>query len=172
MSNDDQTESQTEQDNLVGYGFAKTEPPLVRRKVAVQSPTSDKLAGFVGVEKRRTDGARVYTAMRTDYHFYRVGGGYAFSDSILNRLEHDYDVSRILIHEGSDPEDDVYEFPARAYYNDGEPVEQGHLLDESDPQTYVPLEDHLFEWESHAISMFTQSFENACDRIFSKRGWN
>lgn len=146
----------------------RPDPPQVRRRRFVRSPTKDKLAGFIGVETNRGSTATVYTTLRRGHHFYSKGMGYAISDSILARCER-HGVARIFVHEGAEPDDDVHEFSAADYYN-GTPVPASDLETERDPQTYVHIDEQLHEWSNFARALFTQSFERACERIGRHNG--
>jgi hypothetical protein len=164
----------SDQHDLTDYGIETTEnkAPLVRRKVIVWSPTAEgKPAGFVGRDRAR--GYKIYTSRRKPYHFYRAGDGYALSDAIIRRLSRG-DIERILFHtydDSSDTAGDVYEFTVRQFV-DGESVPREDLLDQTDPQTYVPLPDARNAWEYLANDLFVQEFGEAMDRITEKRGWD
>jgi len=149
---------------------ATVDRPYCERKLIKQSPHTGKIAGFICRELRRP--MTVYTSLRARSHFYREGGGYAVSDSILESLEKHH-VSRILVHTGTDEESfDAYEFAIRQYTADGKDVPGHWLEDESDTQTYVPVGDALHEWPfNYDESMFKYPFRAACDRI-DWRGYN
>lgn len=154
--------------DLSNYGVDPEKEPRVYRKAWVKSPTTGKIAGFTGVERRRGNNAMVYTTLRSDWHFYEKGGGYAISDSILSTLE-GLGVSRVLVHEGTTPEDDVYEFRAQDYFT-AESIPDGDLEDEGDPQSFVSLDEHLHHWPNYSAALFVESFEDACERIGTRRG--
>lgn len=158
-----------EQGDLDQFGVNYDVPPLVHRKrtVTVKHDGETRLVGFVGYDRRRD--FRVYTSRRSDYHFYREGDGYAISQSAIEQA-HSVDVSRVLVHEKNDPHA-VYEFPLREYVM-GSKVQHGHLQDGDDTQRYVPVETAMNEWDGHAEEMFVEPFEQAMDRITSKRGWD
>lgn len=150
---------------LDNYGAGDTtSPPLVERKAVVNAPTSGKIAGFVGRVKNNR-GNVVYTTRRTGYHFYQKGGGYAISDSILKRLGNT-GTSSVFVHEKGSG--DVYEF-GLSQYGYGEPVPDGDLMDESDPQSYVPLDEATYVWENHADDLFVRSFEDALTYIDNRK---
>jgi hypothetical protein len=152
----------TDDSNLSNFGIAGTPPPLVERKRIVQSPHTGKIAGFIGKEKRRD--YRAYTTLRTGFHYYYDGGGWAISDSILDIIE-EVGVSRIYVHEGTERDDDVHEFTARQYLDHGTAVPEPDLYDEDDPQTYVEEEERIHKWEDHAVGLFQRTFEDALDEI-------
>lgn len=157
-----------EQATLRGaFGVPELPPPRVRRKAVVREPIEEKLAGFIGVERARDGSMRVYTTLRSNFHYYYEGEGWAISDAILADLQ-EHDVARIFVHDGTDVDDDVYEFAATDYF-DGESVPERDLHNEADPQTYTPEENALHVWENHAVSLFERSFEQACDDIFERR---
>lgn len=138
--------------------------PFCERKVIRQSPHTGKIAGFVCHDISR--GLCVYTTLRGRRHLYEKGEGYAVSDSILANLPGS--CSRILIHDGKDPEPfGVWEFTVRQY-EDGPSVPEGDLDDPADTQRYVPLDDHIDQWEfERERRLFRHPFHEAVDRI----GW-
>jgi len=156
--------------DLTDFGMPEVKPPLVKREYPVLSPTTGKVAGFLGSEVRRDTDMSVYTTLRGRRHFYREGGGYAVSNRILD-LCAEMGVNRIVVHEGTSDTDDVLEYPARAYFNSESEVHEADLENPQDPQTYVPVESYLHKWADHAAALFVSEFERACDRIRSKRGW-
>lgn len=157
MTNDDQQQT-----------FRQPDPaPFIERKRVVPAPTApDKPAGFVGRARNRSTengrGAVCYSTRRKGYHFYREGEGYAISDSILARLDR-IDASLIFAHEADTG--DVYEFPLRTYLN-GDPVPERQLLDENDPQTYVPIDEARYVWRDHHSKMFRRPFSEAVKRCW------
>ena len=153
---------------LSDFGARSTDdiPPLIFRKNAVESPTSPgKPAGFVGYDRRREH--RVYITRRKEYHYYKSGYGYAISDYIINRVGR-ADISRIVIHAVEDG--NVYEFGYHAYRDDAEPVPDSLLLDQNDPQSYVPVGDCLSSWKGLGEDVYVDPFETVMERI-SGRGW-
>jgi len=164
MSDDD-----NKQNTLRRFGVETNEHkvPKVHREVIVWSPTDDSIpVGFVGRDRRR--GVDVYTTRRKAYHYYRKGEGWAISNSILKRLERT-GIGRILVHTAE--EGDVQEFLTRDYVDFGEPVPRDDLIDDDDPQRFVPDDEARNEWPGLGEEMFTSSFSRAMDRITSKRGW-
>jgi hypothetical protein len=157
------------QNRLADHGIATVQKPLVKREYPLLSPTTGKVAGFLGKEVRRGEGTLVYTTLRSGYHYYYEGGGWAVSDEILETCR-GRGISRIIVHEGTE-DDDVHEFPAPAYYRDGQQVSEQDLEDPGDPQTYVPEEARLHHWPDYADSLFVRSFEDACQYIRETRGW-
>lgn len=153
--------------DLTDFGVSPVQPPVVHRKAIQRSPTTGKIAGFVGREVNRGNDTTVYTTLRSSRHFYYEGDGWAISDSILRKIE-TIGVSRILIHDGTDEQDDVYEYRARDYYDSEKQVHEQDLEDTDDPQTYVKQDRAVHEWEGHAAFLFVDSFEAALQRIDSK----
>ncbi len=157
--------------DLTKFGLRTTEGvmPLVYRRAVVWSPTApSKPAGFVGKDRRRD--YKVYTTRRKPYHFYREGNGYAVSNSILSTLA-ETGVSRIIFHTADG--EDVYEFATRQYVQDAEQVPEHELLDEDDPQAYVPVDEARNVWyrPDNPNDLFVESFEDAMDRLDNKTGW-
>lgn len=141
-------------------------PPDCHRKAVVAAPTPDKhIAGFVARERARE--MTVYTTLRGYSHYYRSGGGFAISESILDLLA-DHGVSRLYVLDtrGADsPETaDVLEFTLREY-RDGEEVPEFDLQHPEDPQRYLPEDATRFRWEKLGTDMFASSFQHALDRI-------
>lgn len=160
----------TDETDLTDFGAKTTEGvlPLVYRRAVVWSPTDDSIpVGFIGRDRRRD--YTVYTSRRKPFHFYRDGGGYAVSDSILSKIKR-AGVSRIVFHTADDS--DAYEFAARQYH-DGKPVPESELYDPEDPQTYVPLEESRHSWDldTNPNELFVEPFTNAMDRLSSRSGW-
>lgn len=139
-------------------------PPKCERKAIIQSPIHGKIAGFVCKELNRP--MKVYTTRRFGSHYYRNGDGYAISDSILRKLRR-YDIPRVFVHDGHGERDHVWEFQTRQYIEEGKSVPSHELQDESDPQTYVPLDEYLYLWEGRADDLFRRTFSEAVERI----GW-
>lgn len=151
--------------DLADFGAsANVEPPLVERRYIEQSPHTGKIAGFLGHEKRR--GLDVYTTLRSKSHYYNKGGGWAISDVILDDVAR-IDATLIFVHDGTDADDDVYEFRAEDYIKYGHAVPAADLDDPDDTQTYVPGEEAIRVWEGHAADLFVRPFKEACERI----GW-
>lgn len=155
--------------DLADFGVGQVRPPLLRRKRIVRTPIEEKIAGFTCRELRRDTNPVVYSTLRTRKHFYREGDGWAISDKILAHLEN-VGVSRIFVHEGTKPTDDVYEYRASDYYQSEKHVHEKDLEDERDPQTYVKKDEYMHEWPDHAADLFDRSFEDALDRI-NERKW-
>lgn len=159
----------TDDTTLSEYGVESDEPipPLVHRKAVVWSPTKpDTPVGFLGLDRRRD--YRVYTTRRKSYHYYQKGEGYAISDAILGKLEK-AGASRILIWT---PDDNVYEFGTYQYRTEGEPVPEHDLLEESDPQTYVPVAEAINSWSPLSCrGLHVEEFGEAMGRLESKSGW-
>lgn len=159
--------------DLSDFGVPEVQPPVVQRKSIRNSPTTGKIAGFVGREVNRGNDTMVYTTLRSSRHFYYEGDGWAISDSILDTIE-DLGVSRILIHDGTDDRSDVFEYQARAYYDSEKQVHEQDLDDPTDPQRYTKKDNYLYKWEGHAARLFVDDFGAAVDRIKSgsgKRDW-
>jgi len=155
--------------NLDDFGADTTEsiPPLVYRKNAVESPTSPgKPAGFVGVDRRRDNS--VYITRRVDnLHYYKSGYGYAISDYIINRLGHT-PISRIIVHVVESG--DLYEFGYHEYRDNSTPIPDSLLIDQDDPQSYVPIGDCLNSWDAIGEDVYVEPFDVVMERI-SDRGW-
>jgi len=143
-------------------GGTQTKPPLVERKYIEQSPHTGKIAGFLGHEKHRD--LQCYTTLRHWGHYYRNGDGWAISDSILGTID-DIGATLIFIHDGTEADDDVYEFRAADYLDRGDSVPEEDLNDPDDPQTVVPEDMAQMVWENHADDLFLQEFRDACERI-------
>jgi len=143
-------------------GGTETKPPLVNRKYIEQSPHTGKIAGFLGHEQHRN--VRCYTTLRHRGHFYQKGGGWAISDSILSHIDQTT-ATLIFVHDGTEPDDDVYEFRASDYLMKGEAVPEEDLDDPDDPQTYIAEDMAQAVWENHAAHLFVREFREACDHI-------
>lgn len=149
------------------YG-AEDAPPLVHRKGVVWSPTSpSKPAGFVGYDRRREH--RVYTTRRKGYHYYREGEGYAISDSILDLLGKAH-VARVVAWESESG--DAYEFQTRQYTENASTVPDRELLDEDDPQSYVPASEALHVWSGIGEGLHVEEFSAAMDRLSGRSGYS
>lgn len=150
--------------DLGDFGVEREEPhPRLRRKSPRYSPHTGKICGFICRELDRGNDALVYATRRIKkYHWYRKGGGWAVSESIIDDCE-SLDVTRIFVH-GKHPDDPVYEYDARDYY-DGENIPPEDLYDEDDPQVYPPGDPYMNEYPGYSFAMFTQSFRAACRRL-------
>lgn len=156
--------------DLSDYGMFRAEdaPPLVHRKGVVWSPTADsKPVGFAGYDRRREH--RVYTTRRKSYHYYRKGEGYAISDRIIDMLARS-PTARIVVWEASSG--DAYEFKTRQYADGGSEVPERELLDDDDPQTYVPTSEAMHTWAGLGEDLHVEDFDTAMARLSGRSGYN
>lgn len=143
-------------------------PPKCRRKVIVDSPTKDKLAGFICHEQRRD--LRVYTTLRGYGTYYKNGGGFAISECILDLLA-DRNVSRMFIHDargGGIEDGNVFEYTVREY-RDGDTVSKYDREVDWDHQRVLSTAEARYTWEGLGNAMYVQPFPRACDRIGDRR---
>lgn len=122
------------------------DPPLVILDIncdTVYAPTNDgKIAGHIGPVKHRR--GRAFVSRRTrQEHYYRDGGGYAISKSILGYLTR-HTAHHIIMHETD--RSTALEFGIAQYVEDGQRVEHAPR---GDPQVYVPKSDARHTWQNH-----------------------
>lgn len=155
------------QPTLGAWGAEQSAPRVVREwPIYVEQSGEPRLVGFVGADHERD--LRVYTSRRSQYHFYREGGGYAISLAALAKARQ-HDAKRILVHQ-RDRDRDVIEFSMRQYLDDREHVHEADLDDRSDPQVYVDVDEAMNRYAGRAGGLFVYEFEDACERIWTKRG--
>jgi hypothetical protein len=130
------------------YGGLPDKPVVIidANSTAVRVPTDKtKLAGRIGIDKKR--GGKAYVShKKRQKHYYRKKGGYAISIQILNRLMNEAHTLYWVEHTRGDTHPTTYEFGIKQYVEESDKVEHASV---GDPQVIVSNEDARHIWPDH-----------------------
>lgn len=136
------------------HDYTDVEPIIARKIRPVYFPGDPKkVVGFIGPSNRdanavvcqRKREAYLNDDGKMEQQYYRKGGGYALSESSIERLR-SVGVSLVIIHEVDND---------RVLEHDLADFEQGDSINEidDDPQKYVPTEQAIHTWTAREATL-------------------